>query len=191
MKHLQFEGKYKDLIKSGKKRLTVRIQKPKLHPGDIVIFHAGGKAIGKFKIKRIYTKKLYQITDEEAKLDGFKSKDQMIRSIKLHYPRIKDNKEVVLIEFEPVEIFEEEVSSEDLAWKGVKIDPKMLAELALKYDDSLTDKQKLYLKLIIECGSLRKAAMKLGNLKKRGILRKILRKSLERLVEKGVITYPK
>ncbi len=187
MKHLQFEGKYAEMLKAGKKRLTIRIQKPRVKEGDVVIFHAGGKALGKYKIKKIYTKKLHQITDEEAKLDGFSSREALIRAIKEHYPWIKDNKEVVLIEFEPVEIFEKEISSEDLAWKGMKIDVVELAKLALEYDEALTDKQKAYLKLIIECGSLRKAAMKLGGLQKRGVLRKILRKSLERLKRKGVL----
>ena len=187
MKHLQFDGKYIELLKTGRKKLTIRIEKPNLKKGDIVIVHAGGKVIGKFKIVDIYTKKLYQITDEEAQLDGFKNKDELLKALKEHYPWIKEDKEIVIIRFEPVEIFKDEISSEDFAWKGLKIDPIELAKLALKYDDKLTEKQKQYLKLLIEEGSLRKAAMRLGGLQKRAIFRKILRKSMDRLIEKGVI----
>jgi len=187
MKHLFFDGKYLEALKTGEKKITIRIEKPNIRVGDIIIFHAGGKVIGKFKIKNIYTKKLYQITDEEAKLDGYNSKEELIKAIKEHYPRIKDTKEVVIIEFEPIEIFDKEISSEDFAWKGFRIDPIELAKLALQYDETLTEKQKMYLKILIESGSLRKASMKLGGLQKRGIFRKILRKSLERLIEKGII----
>ena len=187
MKHLQFDRKYTELLKTGRKKLTVRIEKPNLKKGDVVIVHAGGKVIGKFKILDVYTKKLYQITNEEARLDGFRNKDELLEALKEHYPWIKENKEIVIIKFEPVEIFKDEISSEDFAWKGLKIDPIELAKLALKYDDKLTEKQKQYLKLLIEEKSLRKAAMKLGNLQKRVIFRKILRKSMDRLVEKGII----
>ena len=187
MKHLHFEGIYKDLLKSGKKRLTIRITKPKIKKGDLVLFHSGGKVIGKFKITNIYTKKLYQITDAEAIKDGHISKEELLRAIKKHYPRIKDNKEVVIIEFEPVEIFEDELSSEEFAWKDINIDPIELAKLALKYDDKLSNKQKKYLEILIQEGSFRKAAIRLGNLNKRPIFRKILKASYYRLKSKGII----
>ncbi|HIP66773.1 MAG TPA: ASCH domain-containing protein, partial [Candidatus Nanopusillus sp.] len=185
MKHLQFDGKYTELLKTGKKRLTIRIEKPNLRKGDIVIVHAGGKVIGKFKILDIYTKKLHQITDEEAQLDGFNNKEELFRALKEHYPWIKENREIVIIRFEPVEIFRDDINSEDFAWKGLKIDLMELARLALKYDNKLTEKQKQYLKILIDEGSLRKAAMKLGGLQKRAIFRKILRRSMDRLIEKG------
>ena len=104
MKHLQFLGKYiKDIIK-GNKNLTIRLSKANLKPGDIFILHAGGKVIGKFRVKNIYTKKLYQITDEEAKRDGYNNKEELINDLKRIYKRLDLNKEVAIIEFEPIEI---------------------------------------------------------------------------------------
>ncbi len=187
MKHLQFLGKYKKALISGEKKITIRITKPNLRKGDIFIAHCGGKVIGKFKVVDIYIKKVKEITEEEARLDGFPSKEDLIKELKNYYRGINDNKEVVIIRFEPVKIFKEEISSEDFAWGGQRIDPVELAKLILEKDSNLTEKQRKYLKILIEEGSIRKAAMKLGGLNKRGIFRKILREGFYRLKKKGII----
>ncbi|MEM1634310.1 MAG: hypothetical protein QW714_01115, partial [Nanopusillaceae archaeon] len=78
-------------------------------------------------------------------------------------------------------------SSEDFAWGGKKINLIGLAKLILEKDESLTQKQKELLKILIEEKSLRKAALRLGSLNKRTIFRKILREGYKRLKEKGYI----
>ncbi|MEM4588284.1 MAG: ASCH domain-containing protein [Nanopusillaceae archaeon] len=187
MKNLQFLGIYRNALISGKKRITIRITKPNLRKGDIFIAHCGGKVIGKFKVTNVYTKKLREITEEEAKLDGFESKERLIKELKKYYPKIKEDTEIFVIEFEPVEIFKKEISSEDFAWGGKKINLIELAKLILEKDESLTQKQKELLKILIEEKSLRKAALRLGSLNKRTIFRKILREGYKRLKEKGYI----
>ena len=117
MKHLQFLGKYADDIIKGNKNLTIRLSKANLRTGDIFILHAGGKVIGKFRVKNIYTKKLYQITDEEAKRDGYNNKEELINDLRRIYKRLDLNKEVAIIEFEPIEIINN-ISSEEFAWGG-------------------------------------------------------------------------
>ncbi|MEM4571246.1 MAG: ASCH domain-containing protein [Nanopusillaceae archaeon] len=185
MKNIQFLGIYRNALISGKKRITIRITRPNLRKGDIFIAHCGGKVIGKFRVIDIYTKKIKEITEEEVNLDGFESKDKLVRELKKYYPSINENKEVFIIRFEPVEIFRKDISSEDFAWDGKKIDLIELAKLVLEKDQSLTQKQRDLLKILIEEGSLRKAALKLGNLNKRNIFRKILREGYKRLKEKG------
>jgi len=187
MKHLQFLNRYKNALLSGEKKITIRITKPNLRKGDIFIAHCGGKVIGKFKVIDVYTKKLKDITDDEARLDGFSSKEELIRQLKGHYKNLNEDREVVVIRFEPVEIFKEEISSEDFAWGGKKVDIIELAKLLLERDDGLTEKQREYLKILIEEGSIRKAAIRLGGLNKRKIFRKILREGFNRLKKKGII----
>ncbi|BFI73701.1 ASCH domain-containing protein [Nanoarchaeota archaeon] len=187
MKHLQFLGKYTEDIISGRKNITIRLSKANLRPGDIFILHAGGRVIGKFRVKNIYTKKLYQITDEEAKRDGYNNKEELLEDLRKIYKNINLNKEVAIIEFEPVEIFKDQLLSEEFAWGGKKIDIIELAKLILKYDDKITEKHKELLNLLIEKGSIRKAALSLGGLNKRNLFRKILKKGYERLKEKGII----
>ncbi len=187
MRHLQFDGKYYELLKSGKKKATIRLEKPKVKVGDVVYIHSAGKVLGKAKITRIITKKISQLTDEDARLDGFKSRSELIRALKEHYPQLRGDKEIVIIEFDWVERFDKDISSEDFAWMGAKIDPVELAKLSLQYDDKLTPKQRQILELLIQSGSIRKAAMRLGGLHKRDLFRRILRVTLKRLIEKGVI----
>jgi len=187
MRHLQFLKKYKDALLSGEKKLTIRVTKPNLRRGDIFIAHCGGKVIGKFRVTDIYVKKLKDITDEEARLDGFSSKEELIRELKNYYKNLGEDKELVIIRFEPVEIFKREISSEDFAWGGSKIDIIELARLLLEKDDKLTPKQREYLKILIEEGSIRKAAIRIGGLNKRNIFRKILREGFKRLKERGII----
>jgi len=186
MKHLQFFGKYIDDIIRGNKNLTIRLSKANLKPGDIFILHAGGKVIGKFRVKNIYTKKLYQITDEEARRDGYNNREELINDLKRIYKRLDLNREVAIIEFEPIEIINN-ISSEEFAWGGKKVDLIELAKLILKYDEKLNEKERKILNILIENGSLRKAAIKLGGLNKRYIIRKILKKGFYRLKEKNII----
>jgi hypothetical protein len=187
MKHLQFLGKYVEDIINGKKSITIRLSKANLRIGDIFILHAGGKVIGKFKVKNIYTKKLYQITDEEAQRDGYKNKEELLEDLKRIYKNINLNKEVAIIEFEPIEIFKEKISSEEFAWGSKKVDIIELAKLILQYDDKLTEKHRKLLNLLIEKKSIRKASLVLGGLNKRNLFRKILREGYKRLKEKGII----
>ncbi|RDD52195.1 ASCH domain-containing protein [Nanoarchaeota archaeon NZ13-N] len=187
MKHLQFLRRYKDALLSGEKKLTIRTTKPNLRKGDTFIAHCGGRVIGKFKVIDIYLKKIKDITEEEAKLDGFSSKEELLRELRSYYRGLNENKEVVIIKFEPLEIFKDEISSEDFAWGGRKIDPVELAKLLLEKDDRLTEKHREYLEILIKEGSIRKAAIKLGGLNKRGIFRKILREGFIRLKRKGII----
>ncbi|MFP3167443.1 MAG: hypothetical protein RXQ68_03410, partial [Candidatus Nanopusillus sp.] len=96
------------------------------------------------------------------------------------------NREVAIIEFEPIEIINN-ISSEEFAWGGKKIDLIELAKLILKYDEKLNEKERKLLNILIESGSLRKAAIRLGGLNKRYIIRKILKKGFYRLNEKKII----
>ncbi len=187
MKHLQFLGIYKDLLIDGKKDITIRLTKPKLKPGEIFIIDCGGKSIGKFRVKNIYTKKIKEITDEEAIRDGYKNKEDLIIDLKRIYKGIDDNKEVVIIEFEPVEIFKDQISSEEFAWGGKKYNIPELAKIILENFKDIPKKDVEILKLIIEKGSMRKAALHLGGLEKRYVIRKVLKKYFYRLKKQNLI----
>ncbi len=99
MKHLEFSGEYRELIISGKKRVTIR-KRVNLKVGDEVYVHCGGEIIGKAKILEVEKKRVDELTDDDAKLDGFKNKDELIKELKRIYG---DSAEfyVVKFEFEP------------------------------------------------------------------------------------------
>ncbi len=179
-KHLEFKGEYKDLILQGKKTSTIRYGKLDFKKGQEVFIHSGGYVLGKAKIKDVKIIRIKDLTNEIAKKDGFESKEELITKLKEHYPHLKADDPLTYIEFE-FEPFENPIPSEDFAWQGFDKDPVKLAKLALEKDNLLSPREKEFLKILIEEGSIRKAALRLGSLKKREIFRRILRKVMKRL----------
>ena len=74
MKHIEFKDKYKELLKSGKKTATIRMN-CYVKEGEEVFVHCGGKIIGTAKIKKVEERSIEEIDDNLAKADGFENKE--------------------------------------------------------------------------------------------------------------------
>ena len=177
MKHLEFKRKYADLLLSGKKRITIR-NWTNLKAGDEVYVHCGGKIIGKAKISAVERKKISELTDEEARLDGFSSREDMLEELE----RIGYGDEVYVIrfDFEPIE----SVNPHNTYYGDA--DLVEVAEKSLKHLD-LEERDRKVLEIFLMYGSIRKAARKLAGSRKRGEIRKILRKCYLMLKERSLI----
>jgi len=177
MKHLEFKRKYADLLLSGKKRITIR-NWTNLKVGDEVYVHCGGKIIGKAKISAVERKKISELTDEEARLDGFSSREDMLEELE----RIGYGDEVYVIrfDFEPIE----SVNPHNMYYGDA--DLVEVAEKSLKHLD-LEERDRKVLEIFLMYGSIRKAARKLGGSRKRGEIRKVLRKCYLMLKERSLI----
>ncbi|ACJ16659.1 hypothetical protein, conserved [Thermococcus onnurineus NA1] len=185
MKHLEFDGKYADLILKGKKRATVRLgRRPNLQSGDEVLIHSGGYAIAKAVIERVESKTVGELTDEDAFLDGFSSREELIKALKEHYRYVNDDSKAHVIVFRIVERFDKPVTSSDYAYEGNL--PIEIAEMALKHLDLPEGDRKL-IELFLQAGSLRKAAYRLGGLNKRYLIRDALRRAYEELKKRGLM----
>lgn len=184
MRSLKFDGRYRELILSGRKRATVRIGRINLRPGDEVLIHSGGYVLGKATIKGVEGKSIGELTDEDARMDGFRNREELINALKSHYKSIKPDTKVTIVQFELKEKFDREILSSDFPYEGNN--PAEIAELALKHLNLPDDDRKL-LELFLRAGSLRKAAYRLGGLSRRYIIREVLRKAYEELKRKGVI----
>ncbi|QDA31860.1 ASCH domain-containing protein [Thermococcus indicus] len=185
MRHLEFDGRYAEAILSGRKRATVRLgRRPNLEPGDEVLLHSGGYAIGKAVIERVESKTVGELTDEDALLDGFSSREELIRALKSHYKHVDDDSIAHVIVFRLVERFEKPVMSSDYAYEGNL--PVEIAEKALKHLD-LSDEDRELLELFLQAGSLRKAAHRLGGMNKRYLIRDTLRRAYRELKRRGIM----
>lgn len=185
MRHLEFDGRYADAILKGKKRATVRLgRRPNLKEGDVVLIHAGGYALGKAVVEKVETKTVRELTDEDAFLDGFSSREELIRALKGHYKYVNDDSKAHVVVFRLVEKFDKPVMSSDYAYEGNL--PVEIAEKALKYLDLPKEDRKL-IELFLKTGSLRKAAYRLGGLNKRYLIREALRRAYEELKKKGIM----
>ena len=179
MKHLEFKDKYKELLKSGKKTATIRLQCP-YKRGQEVFVHCGGEIIGTAKIIDIQEKKLEELTEEDAKADGFSSLEELLEELRKLYG---SPEKVYIIRFKFKE-FKEGINPHEMYYGDAD-----LVEIAKKALENLklNEKDREILELFVKTGSIRKTAMKLGGLKRRGIIRKILRKCYNELRKKGLI----
>ncbi len=179
MKHLEFKDRYKELLLNGKKTATIRTQ-CYVKEGDEVFVHCGGKIIGTAKIKKIEGRNLEEIDDRIARADGFESREDLINEIRKIYG---DPKKVYVIwfDFKP---FKNEIDPHEMYYSDadlVEVARRALENLSLSQGD------RKILEIFLKTQSIRKTAMKLGGIKKRGIVRKVLRKCLNELRKKGLI----
>ncbi len=180
IKYLNFAKDYKGSLLSGGKLSTIRLgKKTNLKEGDLVYINCANEILGIARIKKVEFKKLKEITREDAKLDGFKSKKKLRNALKKHYKKVSGESDVTIIQFEWVEKFKSPKVIEEE-------NPIKIAKLALEFDKELTHAERSLLKMLIQMGSLRKAALALGGLEKRRIFRSILRECKERLKKQGI-----
>ncbi len=99
IKKLIFKQRYGADILEGKKSSTIRLTSS-LKKGDIVEIRAGNIKIGTAVIEDVEVKEVRDLTDEDAKKDGFSSKEELVEALRRIYgKKISENTEVKLIKF--------------------------------------------------------------------------------------------
>ncbi|MCD6538503.1 ASCH domain-containing protein [Candidatus Bathyarchaeota archaeon] len=99
MKQLNFKKEYKERLLSGRKLTTIRMN-TNLKPRDLVEIVAGGESCGYARIKSIVRKRISEISNKDARRDGFKNKKELLRALKKIYGRITPETKVYIIRFE-------------------------------------------------------------------------------------------
>jgi len=103
MKKIMFSKEYEKKLRKGSKTSTVRLGKRKFSVGEVVELVVNNKPIAKAMVTRVEYLKVKDLTDEQAKKDGFTSRNKLLKALKKHYPKIKDDSVVALIEFKKIE----------------------------------------------------------------------------------------
>jgi Uncharacterized conserved protein len=166
--------KYLKALYEGKKRSTIR--PGALRVADKVYIHSKGRIVAIAHVEQVQYKRVKELTEEDAVLDGFQTRDELIAYLKRRYPGLKDDAIVTIIRFGKVEKVD---MPEDLHYGGLT--PVEIAALALN-KLKLSKREREVLKAVVETGSLRKASIKLfGTVDKRGVIRRVLRRALKRL----------
>ncbi len=180
IKYMYFSKEYRDKILTGEKVTTIRLGQIPVKEGELYYANCGGEIIGILRVEKVEYKTLKEITKEEAILDGFRSKRKLRQALKKHYKGFSSNSVFTVIHFKLVEKFTEPkrmYTCNDII---------SLVKFILQNDDGLTNIERDLLKLVLEKGSIRKAAKEIN--KDKRIFRIIIRESLERLKEKGKLT---
>jgi len=101
MKKLVFKLDYAGKILAGEKTTTIRLR-TNLKEGDLVEVYVGHARIGRAVIKRVIKKRLSELSDEELRMDGYSSREHLLRDLSRIYGRkvIESDPEVYIIEFE-------------------------------------------------------------------------------------------
>ena len=183
-RHIMMRGEYARLLLSGKKRATIRLGKviPKYNE---VVIHSWGRPIAKAKITKVIYKKVRELTDEDARKDGFSSKEELMNELRNVYGSVKPDDLVTIIELEVIQRFDELIPEDP--YLGLK--PADVGRLALRYiRNELSNDELRILEELAKGKSIRMVAKELtGSPLNRGKVRRILRKALAILIKKGIL----
>ena len=183
-RHLMVKGEYVDNILDGRKKATIRLGIVKLRYRELIV-HGGGRPVAKVRVTNVRYKRVVELTDEDAKLDGFKSREELLEALRKTYGEIKPSDYVTIIEFEVVQ----DLSKLEPQHPYLGLEPADVARLALRYlRDEMSKEEIDILADLTRTNSIRATAVRLfGDLGKRWRVRKVLRKALRLLVRKGYI----
>ncbi len=184
-RHLMVKGEYVDDILKGRKRATIRLGLVKVKYDELIV-HGGGRPVAKVKVKSVRYKRVRELNDEDARLDGFRSREELLDALRKAYGDIKPDDYVTIIEFDVVQ----DLTSLEPQDPYLGLEPADIARLGLRYlSDQLSDEEKKVLKDLTSTNSIRATAVRLyGSIERRWRVRKVLRKVLNELLRRGLIS---
>jgi len=171
---LMMRGKYLRMLVEGRKSTTVRLGR--LVPSSrVVTLYSGGRPVARALIRGVVHKRAGELSDLDARRDGFASREELLRELERVYGRrVRGDEYVTIIELEVIG----EVGDAP-PWARPDFDPRPVAEWGLRRGKELglSDEEVAILRKVLEVGSIRRAAIELyGSLSKRGKIRRVLRK---------------
>jgi hypothetical protein len=126
------------------------------------------------------------LANEDARLDGFRNVKELLAALRKAYGDVKPDDYVTIIEFEVIQ----DLTSLEPQDPYLGLEPADIARLGLRYlSDELSEEEKRILKDLTSTNSIRSTAVRLfGSLEKRWRVRKVLRKVLNELLRRGLIS---
>ncbi|MDM7274578.1 MAG: ASCH domain-containing protein [Thermoprotei archaeon] len=183
-RHLMLKEIYADMLLRGDKKATVRLGRVIPKHGEVIV-HSGGRPICKARIVKVRYKKVSELNDEDARIDGFESAERLIKELKANYGDISPNAEVTIIELKVTR----KLTELDHRDPYMGLTPIDIARISLKYlKNSLTERETRILEEVARAGSLRRAAIRLyKNAEARTLVKRVVRQALRKLLEKGIV----
>ncbi len=183
-RHLMLKGEYVDDILSGRKKATIRLGIVKLKHNELIV-HGGGRPVAKIRVTNVRYKRVSELTDEDAAIDGFRSKEELLEALRRAYGEVRPDDYVTIIEFEVVQRLDQ-LPVQD-PYMG--LEPADIARLALRYlPEEFNEEDKRILMELTRTNSIRAVAYRLyRDLGKRWRVRRVLRRALRLLVERGYL----
>ncbi|WP_280109488.1 ASCH domain-containing protein [Ferroglobus placidus] len=96
---MNFDPEFVEMILKKGKTTTVRRGIKRYPVGKIVELTVNYEPFAKAKIERVVVKRVSELTDEDARRDGFESKEELINALKKIYGNINENEFVTIVHF--------------------------------------------------------------------------------------------
>lgn len=176
-RRLMMKGELADLVVKGLKSTTIRLGKLRLRH-KVLILHGGGRDVAKVEVTEVKYKKVRELTDEDARRDGFESLEALLKALGKMYGGLDPDETVTIIGLRVLEVLEPKP----------RISAVRVAEEALKAGIELTSEERRVLGEVVKRGSIRKAAAALyGDVSRRWLVRRVLKKALKSLALKELL----
>ncbi|WP_297501652.1 ASCH domain-containing protein [Thermococcus sp.] len=137
-KFILIDSSYKSRILRGDKVTTVRYGNYEVKPGSEVylVVTPSDTAVARVRITKVERKKVRELTNEDAKLDGFSDVRELLRELNKIYGELHGDDEVTVIGFEVIKRFGDGIP---LKWlKGLNYrEPAEIARLYLENQEKL------------------------------------------------------
>jgi hypothetical protein len=95
---LVFDHKYAEDLRSGRKRCTIRLGKRNVHVGEIRKAWCEEEEFYLY-VQKVEFKRVWQLTDLDARNDGFESMRNLISVLENYYPNLSRNDWLTIINF--------------------------------------------------------------------------------------------
>ena len=100
---MRFSEEYVERILEGRKVTSLRSNVRDIKVGSIKPFTSKGTRFAKARILEVKPIKLKQLTEENAKMDGFDSLEKLLEGLKQFYKRLTPDSNLYAVRFEVVE----------------------------------------------------------------------------------------
>jgi len=174
-KFMLIDSAYKSRILRGDKVTTIRYGTYEAKPGTEVylVVTPSDTAVAKVKITKVERKKVRELTNEDARLDGFSDVKELLRELNKIYGELYGDDEVTIIGFEVIKRFKDGIP---LKWlKGLNYrEPEEIARLYLENQNRLNfNRETDFIMRRIYNEGLGKAVRTFGPKKVQGALLKV------------------
>ncbi len=102
-KRINFDLEYVEAIMSGRKVTTVRKGIKRYPVGRIVDLTVENRPFARARVDKVVVKRVRELTDSDARLDGFESRDELIEALRRIYGKVRDEEFVTVVHFTLVE----------------------------------------------------------------------------------------
>ena len=183
-RHLMLKREWGELLLEGRKRATIRLGVVRPKYGELIV-HSGGRPIAKVRVRAVRVKRVGELSDDDARLDGFGSREELLEALRRAYGSISMDDIVTIIELELVKRLDK-LESDD-PYMG--LEPADIARLALRYlRGDLSPEDEKIMRSLTATNSIRATAQRLyGSPLNRARVRRVLRRALRLLVERGLL----